>query len=68
MYAYIQSAENSETRFQGCFYQRILPEINVSTILNACLFYNTIHVAFNQEMLNKTHISKGLRVYVIELF
>lgn len=57
---YIQSAENSETRFQDYVYQRILSEINVSTILNACLFYNIIHVACNKEMLNKTHIAKGL--------
>lgn len=57
---YIQSAENSETGFQGCVYQRIPSEIDVSTILNACLFYNTIHVACNQQMLNKTHFAKGL--------
>lgn len=56
----IQSAENSETRFQGCVYQRILSEINVSTILNTYLFYKTIHVACNQEMLNKTHVANGL--------
>lgn len=35
---------------------------------NAYLFYKTIHVACNQEMLNKTHIAKGLWVYVIKLF